>query len=187
MSTTAPGAVQVMTADDIRRALTRIAHEIIERNRGAEGLVLVGIQRRGAPMALRLGALIRQFEGVDVPVGTLDITLYRDDIRSRTPEVRATVMPVDLTGRTVVLVDEVFFTGRTVRAALDAVTDLGRPAAVRLAVLVDRGHRELPIRPDYVGRNLPTSLREHVSVLLEEIDGEDAVYIDKPDDEGEAA
>jgi pyrimidine operon attenuation protein/uracil phosphoribosyltransferase len=168
-----------MTADDIRRALTRVAHEIIEKNRGAEGVVLVGIQRKGAPLAARLQALIRQFENVEVPVGALDITLYRDDVQARTPEVRATRMPVDLTGATVVVVDEVFFTGRTARAALDALIDLGRPAAVQLAVLVDRGHRELPIRPDYVGKNLPTSRREHVVVRLQEIDGEDAVYLEK--------
>lgn len=175
--------VQVMAADDIRRALTRIAHEIIEKNRGAESLVLVGIQRKGAPLALRLQQLIQQFEGVEVPVGTLDITLYRDDALSRHHEVRSTHIPVHLAGQTVVLVDEVFFTGRTVRAALDGVMAFGRPAAVHLAVLVDRGHRELPIRPDYVGKNLPTSRREHVTVNLSEIDGEDAVYIEKPQED----
>jgi pyrimidine operon attenuation protein/uracil phosphoribosyltransferase len=175
----AEAAVMVMTADDIRRALTRIAHEIVEKNRGAEGLVLVGIQRKGAPLAARLQELIRRFEGVEVPVGTLDITLYRDDVLARPHEVRTTSIPGDLTGKTVVLVDEVFFTGRTIRAGLGAVMDLGRAAAVQLAVLVDRGHRELPIRPDYVGKNLPTSRREHVTVRLAEIDGEDAVYIEK--------
>jgi pyrimidine operon attenuation protein / uracil phosphoribosyltransferase len=175
----APG-VLVMTADDIRRALTRVAHEIIEKNRGAEALVLVGIQRKGAPLAARLQQLIRQIEETEVPVGTLDITLYRDDVLDRPHEVRSTRVPVDVTGKTVVVVDEVFFTGRTVRAALDAVVDLGRPAAVQLAVLVDRGHRELPIRPDYVGKNLPTARREHVTVCLREIEGEDAVYIEKP-------
>ena len=171
-----------MTADDVRRAVTRIAHEIIERNRGAEGLVLVGIQRKGAPLAGRLRDLIRQFESVETPVGTLDITLYRDDVLHRAHEVRATAMPVDLTGKTVVLVDEVCFTGRTTRAALDALIDLGRPASIQLAVLVDRGHRELPIRPDYVGKNLPTSRREHVSVHLREIEGEDGVFILKAAD-----
>jgi pyrimidine operon attenuation protein / uracil phosphoribosyltransferase len=180
MSETQGPAVLVMTADDIRRALTRIAHEIIEKNRGAEGLVLVGIQRKGAPLAARLQELIRRFEGVEVPEGALDITLYRDDVLARPHEVRSTRMPVDLTGKTVVVVDEVFFTGRTARAALDAVMDLGRPAAVQLAVLVDRGHRELPIRPDYVGKNLPTARREYVTVCLEEMEGEDAVYIRKP-------
>jgi pyrimidine operon attenuation protein/uracil phosphoribosyltransferase len=176
------GAVPVMTPDDIRRALTRIAHEIIEKNRGAEGLLLVGVQRKGAPLAARLQELIRRFEGVEVPAGALDITLYRDDVHARAPEVRATSLPVDLTGRTVILVDEVFFTGRTARAALDALVDLGRPAAIQLAVLVDRGHRELPIRPDYVGKNLPTARREHVRVHLQELEGEDAVYIEKPEE-----
>jgi pyrimidine operon attenuation protein/uracil phosphoribosyltransferase len=171
--------VLVMSGDDIRRALTRIAHEIIEKNRGAEALLLVGIQRKGAPLAARLQGLIRQIEGVEVPVGALDITLYRDDALARAHEVRSTRVPLDPTGLTVVVVDEVFFTGRTVRAALDAVMDLGRPASIQLAVLVDRGHRELPIRPDYVGKNIPTSRREHVDVRLQEIEGEDAVYIDK--------
>jgi pyrimidine operon attenuation protein/uracil phosphoribosyltransferase len=171
--------VVVMTADDIRRALTRIAHEIIEKNRGAAGLLLIGIQRRGAPLAERLQELIRRIESAEVPVGRLDITLYRDDVARGTHEVRATQVPVDPTGRTVVIVDEVFFTGRTSRAALDAVMDLGRPDAVQLAVLVDRGHRELPIRPDYVGKNLPTSRREHVLVRLREIEGEDCVLIEK--------
>jgi pyrimidine operon attenuation protein/uracil phosphoribosyltransferase len=180
MSQAAMDLVQVLTEDDLRRALTRIAHEIIEKNRGASDLVLVGIQRRGAPLAVRLAELVQRFEGVTVPVGTLDITLYRDDALHRRNEVRSTHVPVDITGKTVILVDEVLFTGRTARAALDAVIDLGRPAAVRLAALIDRGHRELPIRPDYVGRNLPTSLRERVAVRLREIDGEDAVYIEKP-------
>ena len=179
-----PGsAVPVMNGDDMRRALTRIAHEIIEKNRGASELVLVGIQRKGAPLAARLQELIRRIEGVEVPVGMLDITLYRDDVLARPHEVRATSIPVDPTGKTVVLVDEVFFTGRTIRAALDAVIDLGRPAAIQLAVLVDRGHRELPIRPDYVGKNLPTSRREHVTVFLQEVEGEDAIYIEKPYDD----
>jgi len=176
-------AVLVMTGDDIRRALTRIAHEIVEKNRGAQGLVLVGIQRKGAPLAQRLAELIHRFEGVEVPVGSLDITLYRDDALSRPHEVRSTQIPVDPTGRTVVIVDEVFFTGRTIRAALGAVMDLGRPAAIQLAVLVDRGHRELPIRPDYVGKNLPTSRREHVEVSLREFESEDAVYISKRPEE----
>jgi pyrimidine operon attenuation protein/uracil phosphoribosyltransferase len=171
--------VQVMTPDDVRRALTRIAHEIIEKNRGASDLVLVGIQRKGGPLATRLRQLVEQFEGVTVPVGLLDITLYRDDALARPHEVRSTQVPVDVNGKTVVLVDEVFFTGRTARAALDAVIDLGRPASVQLAVLVDRGHRELPIRPDYVGKNLPTARREHVTVHLQELEGEDAVYIEK--------
>lgn len=181
MSAHSNGGVGVMSADDIRRALTRIAHEIIEKNRGAEGLVLMGIQRKGAPLAARLGALIQQIEGVQVPTGALDITLYRDDVFQGSHEVRSTQVPVDVTGRAVVLVDDVFFTGRTTRAALDAVMDLGRPSSIQMAVLVDRGHRELPIRPDYVGKNLPTSRREHVRVSLQESDGEDAVHIVKPE------
>ncbi len=183
MSARTTHSVGVMTADDIRRALTRIAHEIIEKNRGAQGLVLLGIQRRGAPLALRLQALIRQIERVEVPTGALDITLYRDDVLQGAHEVRSTQVPVDMTARSVVLVDDVFFTGRTARAALDAVMDLGRPSSIQLAVLVDRGHRELPIRPDYVGKNLPTARREHVRLRLQETDGEDAVHIEKPDQE----
>jgi pyrimidine operon attenuation protein/uracil phosphoribosyltransferase len=173
-----------MSGDDLRRALTRIAHEIVEKNRGAEGLVLVGIQRKGVPLAARLRELIAGFEGVEVPVGTLDITLYRDDALAKPHEVRATQIPVDVTGKTVVLVDEVFFTGRTIRAALGAVMDHGRPAMIQLAVLVDRGHRELPIRPDYVGKNLPTARREHVDVRLREIESEDGVYIEKRGQDG---
>jgi pyrimidine operon attenuation protein/uracil phosphoribosyltransferase len=179
------GRTQVMDADDLRRAITRIAHEIVEKNRGAADLALVGIQSKGVPLARRLGELIRQFEGVEVPVGSLDITLYRDDVfqRLQAATVRSTEISFDVAGRRVVLVDEVFFTGRTIRAALDALIDLGRPAAIQLAVLVDRGHRELPIRPDYVGKNLPTSRREHVEVHLQELEGVDAVYIDKPGEE----
>jgi pyrimidine operon attenuation protein / uracil phosphoribosyltransferase len=182
---TGMGRTQVMDADDLRRAITRIAHEIVEKNRGAAELALVGIQSKGVPLARRLGSLIQQFEGVEVPVGSLDITLYRDDVfqRLQVAEVRATEVPFDVAGKRVVLVDEVFFTGRTIRAALDALIDLGRPAAIQLAVLVDRGHRELPIRPDYVGKNLPTSRREHVEVHLQELEGVDAVYIDKPAEE----
>jgi pyrimidine operon attenuation protein/uracil phosphoribosyltransferase len=176
---TTAGRNRVMDADDLRRALTRIAHEIIEKNRGAADLALVGIQSKGVPLAHRLGALIRQFEGVEVPVGSLDITLYRDDVFRRPHPVRLTEIPFDVAGKRVVLVDEVFFTGRTIRAALDALIDLGRPEAIQLAVLVDRGHRELPIRPDYVGKNLPTSRREHVEVHLQELEGDDSVYIDK--------
>ncbi len=171
-------AVQVMNAEEIRRALTRVAHEIVERNRGARDLVLVGILRKGAPLAERLARLIVEFEGIAVPVGMLDITLYRDDALRRPHVVRRTAMP-EVDDRVVVLVDEVIFTGRTIRAALDAVIDLGRPASVQLAVLVDRGHRELPIRPDFVGKNLPTSVREHVRLTLEEMEGEDAVFIVK--------
>ncbi|MDQ3980995.1 MAG: bifunctional pyr operon transcriptional regulator/uracil phosphoribosyltransferase PyrR [Actinomycetota bacterium] len=154
-----------MDASDLRRAVTRIAHEVVERNHGLEGVVLVGLQTGGAPLARRLAEQLRQIEGTDVPVGTLDVALYRDDIGIRPVIPQAvTDIPFDLTGKVVVLVDDVLFTGRTVRAALDAVNDYGRPRAVHLAVLVDRGHRELPIRPDYVGKNLPTRRDEVVDV-----------------------
>lgn len=180
-----PNSVQVMDADEIRRALTRIAHEIVERNHGGTNLVLVGVLRKGAPLAERLSALIEQSEGRPVPCGSLDATLYRDDALRRRPAVRRTELP-PVDDRVVVLVDEVLFTGRTARAAMDALMDLGRPSAVRLAVLVDRGHRELPIRPDYVGKNLPTAVREHVRVELTEIEGSDGVFIDKAPAESEA-
>jgi pyrimidine operon attenuation protein/uracil phosphoribosyltransferase len=171
---------QVMDAEEMRRAITRIAHEILEKNRGAQNLALVGILRRGAPLAERLAAIIEQIEGVRVPVGKVDIALYRDDYPERQPVVGRTEVPFDINEKAIVLVDEVFFTGRTVRAAITALVDLGRPANIQLAVLIDRGHRELPIRPDYVGKNLPTARAEHVAVLLKEIDGEDCVYIRKP-------
>ena len=161
----------VFDAGDLRRAHTRIAHEIVERNRGADDVVLVGLYTRGVAIAHRLAAAIAEFENVEVPVGALDVAFFRDDIALRpVSPAGPTEIPVDVTGRTVVLVDDVLFTGRTVRAALDALTDLGRPQAVQLAVLVDRGHRELPIRPDYVGKNLPTSLDEDVRVRLTETD-----------------
>jgi pyrimidine operon attenuation protein/uracil phosphoribosyltransferase len=167
-----------MEADDVRRALVRIAHEIVERNKGAEDLVLVGIRTRGAPLAERLASMIASFEGVSVPAGALDVTLYRDDVALKAPRgLEATTVPVDLDGRVVVLVDDVLYTGRTIRAAFDAVLDLGRPRSIRLAVLVDRGHRELPIRADHVGKNLPTAAEEVVKVHVTEIDGEDAVLI----------
>jgi pyrimidine operon attenuation protein/uracil phosphoribosyltransferase len=168
---------RVLEPDDIRRATTRIAHEIVERNRGASDLVLVGIRTRGAVFARRLAEQIRRVEGVDVPAGSLDVTLYRDDLATRGPlPVERTDVP-DLNDRVVVLVDDVLYTGRTVRAALNAIADLARPRAVQLAVLVDRGHRELPVRADYVGKNLPTSHREDVRVLLEEADGSEGVEI----------
>jgi pyrimidine operon attenuation protein / uracil phosphoribosyltransferase len=169
---------RVMGPDDIRRALTRIAHEIVEANRGTDDLVLVGIRTRGAPLADRIAAAIAEFEGVDLPSGALDVTLYRDDVALRSPRgLEATTVSGDLDGRVVVVVDDVLYTGRTIRAAFDAVLDLGRPRAIRLAVLVDRGHRELPIRADHVGKNLPTSSDEVVKVHVDEIDGEDAVLI----------
>ncbi len=177
------GAVQVMDADDIRRALRRIANEIVEKNHGAENLALVGILTRGVPLAERLAWLLQQIEGVAVPVGRLDIGLYRDDYASNPagrPALTPTAIPFDVTGKRIVLVDEVLFTGRTVRAAIAALLDLGRPASIQLAVLLDRGHRELPIRPDFVGKNVPTARQEHVQVLLREVDGEDRALIRKP-------
>ncbi len=172
---------QIMTAEEIRRAVVRISHELIERQAGTAGLVLVGIQRRGVPLAQRIAGAVRENEGVDLPVGALDITFYRDDLSlvAQQPVVKGTQLPVDLNDRTVVLVDDVLFTGRTIRAAMDALVDFGRPRAIRLAVLVDRGHRELPIRADHVGKNVPTSRDEVVKVSLDEIDGEDAVRIER--------
>jgi pyrimidine operon attenuation protein/uracil phosphoribosyltransferase len=171
---------QILSPDDIRRAITRIAHEIAERNEGVATVVLVGIRRRGVPLAQRIAGTLADFEGERVPVGTLDITLYRDDLRLRGPApiVRSTSIPLDITGRTVVLVDDVLYTGRTVRAALDALADLGRPARIQLAVLIDRGHRELPIRADFVGKNVPTANDERIETRLSEVDaGEDGVFI----------
>ena len=169
---------RVMEPDEVRRALTRIAHEIVERNKGTDDLVIVGIRTRGGPLADRVARLIAEFEGVDLPSGALDVTLYRDDVALRSPRnLESTTVPGDIDGRVVVLVDDVLYTGRTIRAAFDAILDLGRPRAIRLAVLVDRGHRELPIRADHVGKNLPTAADEIVKVHLEEIDGEDAVLI----------
>lgn len=168
----------VMDATAVERAVTRIAHEVLESNKGAEGLALVGIVTRGAVLAQRLADRIREIEGTDVPVGTLDISFYRDDVATRlNPEVHRTDIPFDPSERCVVLVDDVLFTGRTIRAAMDALMDYGRPSCIRLAVLVDRGHRELPIRADFVGKNVPTSSRERVKVRLAEEDGEDAVVI----------
>jgi len=170
---------RLLEAPEIRRAITRIAHEVLERNKGASHLALVGIAARGDDLARRLAAEIRRIEGVDVPVGALDITFYRDDIgmRSEAPEVHETRIRFDINGTVLVLVDDVLFTGRTIRAAMDALVDLGRPAAIQLAVLVDRGHRELPIRADYVGKNVPTRTDEEVRVRLAEVDGDDAVVV----------
>ena len=169
----------ILTAEELRRALTRIAHEILERNRGAEGLALVGVHTRGIPLAKRLAAKLHELEGVDVPLGQLDITLYRDDLSEIAvqPIIRETQIGFDMQPRRIILVDDVLYTGRTVRAALDALLDLGRPQSIQLAVLVDRGHRELPIRADYVGKNLPTARNELVKVKLEETDGLDAVEL----------
>jgi pyrimidine operon attenuation protein/uracil phosphoribosyltransferase len=172
---------QIMTADEIRRATVRLSHEIVEKQAGTEGLALVGIQRRGVPLARRIAASIEEHEQVRLPVGALDITFYRDDLSlvAQQPVVKGTDLPFDLNGLTVVLVDDVLYTGRTIRAAMDALVDFGRPHAIRLAVLVDRGHRELPIRADHVGKNVPTSREELVRVHLSEVDGEDGVDIDR--------
>src|SRR5215475_9609624 len=169
----------VLTSEEIRRALSRIAHEILERTHGGEGVVLLGIPTRGVYLARRLAARIGEFEGAPVPHGSLDVTMHRDDLRLRPARAlqRTEVPPDGVDGKTVVLVDDMLFSGRTVRAALDALNDIGRPRAVQLAVLVDRGHRELPIRADYVGKNLPTADREMVRVLLTETDGEDSVLL----------
>ena len=169
----------LMDSEGIRRALTRISHEIVEKNKGVENIVLVGIRTRGVPIAERLAANIEKIEGQKPPVGVLDITLYRDDLSTLAyqPIVRPTELPVDITGKTVVLVDDVLYTGRTIRAALDAIIDNGRPKTIQLAVLVDRGHRELPIRADFVGKNVPTSSKEVISVQLQATDEAENVIL----------
>ncbi len=173
----------VLSTDDVERALRRIAYEILEHNRGADQVVLLGIHTRGAPLAARLGTYLAEIEDTGVTVGTLDIGLYRDDLDHRpTVPLGPTEIPGPIDDRTVVLVDDVLFTGRTIRAALDALADIGRARRVQLAVLVDRGHRELPIRPDYVGKNMPTSLAERVMVKIDEVDGAEGVWIaDRPE------
>lgn len=176
------GVVQVMDGDDIRRAVTRIAHEIVEKNHGVTNVALIGVLSRGVPLAERLAKLLVQIESVEVSVGRLDIGLYRDDFASHPfsrPALAPTSIPFNVDAKHIILVDDVLFTGRTVRAAISAVLDLGRPASVQLAVLLDRGHRELPIRPDFVGKNLPTARNEHVQLYLLEDDGEDRVEIVK--------
>lgn len=169
----------IMDSEAIRRALVRIAHEIIEKNKGVEDVVIVGIRTRGVPLAQRIAAEINAIENCEMTVGMLDITLYRDDLSTLgyNPVVHGTDINFDLSGKHVVLVDDVLYTGRTIRAALDAVIDMGRPKIIQLAVLVDRGHKELPIRADYVGKNVPTSQKETIEVVLNEIDGTDEVYI----------
>src|ERR687886_696764 len=175
------GQKKLLGADDIRRAVARLAHEVVERNEGVESLVLVGLRTRGVPLARRVQQRIAEFEGVEVPLGELDVTLYRDDVHQRAPRTLSpTSIPVDISDKTVVLVDDVLYTGRTIRAALDALIDLGRPRAIQLVCLVDRGHRELPIRPDYVGKNVPTSRHEKVAVRLVEVDGIDEVILIQP-------
>ncbi len=173
--------------EEMRRAILRIAHEIVERNRGTLGVALVGIRRRGVPLAERIREAIRGIEGEEVPIGTLDITLYRDDLALISPQpiVRATELPFQVEEKILILVDDVLFTGRTIRAALGAIMDYGRPLAIQLAVLIDRGHRELPISADYVGRNVPTSKREIVQVYLREEDGVDCVTIEEMDERTE--
>src|SRR5258705_3327031 len=174
---------QVLDDAALDRALTRIAHEILERNGGAKDLAFVGLRTGGITLAQRLAAKIASIDGAQLPVGTLDITLYRDDLDMRgAPVIRGTDIPFSIKNKTVVLVDDVLYTGRTIRAALDALIDLGRPRMIQLAILVDRGHRELPIRPDYVGKNLPTSRRETVAVRMREHDGEDRVVIEAPEE-----
>jgi pyrimidine operon attenuation protein / uracil phosphoribosyltransferase len=179
--TSAPISTELMSSEEVRRALTRMAHELVERNGGVDRVALVGIRTRGVPLARRIARLIHEFEGATVPVGELDITLYRDDLQRRVKLPSGpTALPVDMRGRKVVLVDDVLYTGRTIRAAMDAVIDFGRPRAIQLLVLVDRGHRELPIRADYVGKNVPTSRAESVEVRLMEVDGRDEVVLRKP-------
>ncbi|CAM3756533.1 bifunctional pyr operon transcriptional regulator/uracil phosphoribosyltransferase PyrR [Alkalicoccus chagannorensis] len=172
---------ELLDEQAVRRALTRIAHEIIEKNKGIRSCVLVGIKTRGAYLAQRLAERIKDIEGEAIDTGEIDITLYRDDLTHKTnsaePEVHGTDIDVEVSGRTVILVDDVLYTGRTVRAALDAVIDLGRPSQIQLAVLVDRGHRELPIRPDYIGKNVPTAKSEVVEVKLQEVDSEEGVHL----------
>jgi len=171
----------VLTEDDIRRILARVAHEIVERNQGCDGIVLVGIHTRGVPLASRIASNIKGFENADIPVGALDISLYRDDVSSLESQLplHPTVIPTTIADRCVILVDDVLYTGRSIRAAMDAVIDIGRPRSIHLAVLIDRGHRELPIRADYVGKNMPTSRDEEVEVRLVETDGRDEVAIVK--------
>ena len=175
---------EIVDADGLRRIVTRIAHEIVERNKGVADLVLVGIRRRGVPLAKRMAEKIQEFEGTAPAEGSLDITLYRDDLSTvaHQPVVGSSEIPVDVNNKVVVLVDDVLYTGRTVRAAMDALIDFGRPRAIQLAVVVDRGHRELPIRADYVGKNVPTSKKEVIGVKLAEVDGVDAVVIKEPEE-----
>ena len=175
--------LELMDRGRLARTLLRMAHEIAERHHDLRGVVMVGVRTRGVTLAQRLQAKIAAIDGAQLPVGTLDITLYRDDLDLRgAPVIRGTDIPFSIKNKTVVLVDDVLYTGRTIRAALDALIDLGRPQSIQLAILIDRGHRELPIRPDYIGKNLPTSRRETVAVRLKEHDGEDRVVIEEPEE-----
>jgi len=169
----------IMDADKIKRSVVRMAHEIVEQNRGTEDLVIIGVRRRGVPLGERLAAIISEAEGTSVPFGVIDITLYRDDLTllAEHPVIHRTEIPFSIQGKTVILVDDVLFTGRTIRAALDALMDIGRPKSIQLAVLIDRGHRELPIQADYVGKKVPTSKHEIIEVKFTETDGEDKVVI----------
>ena len=174
-----PESTTILNAQAIHRVLTRIAHEIVERNDSSQSVVVVGVQRGGIHLAERLGLLLKGIWGHPVPVGKIDVSMHRDDLGDHAaPNIQPTIMPFDLNGKTVVLVDDVLFSGRTTRAALDALNDFGRPRRVQLAVLVDRGHRQLPIKPDFVGKNVPTSINERIDVLLKEEGGEDAVYLE---------
>lgn len=175
-----PDKSTILNAQAIHRVLTRIAHEIVERNDSANSIVVVGVQRGGIHLAERLGGLLKTIWGHPVPVGKLDVSMHRDDLDQHSaPNIQPTVMPFDISGKTVVLVDDVLYSGRTTRAALDALNDFGRPRRIQLAVLVDRGHRELPIKPDFVGKNVPTAANERIDVQLKETGGEDAVYLEK--------
>jgi len=170
---------KILDEQAIQRTITRLAHEILEKNRGAENIALVGIQTRGEFLAYRIKNKLQEIEGIDVPAGILNITIYRDDVRVKLkqPEVKATNILFDINDKDIILIDDVLYTGRTVRAAMDALTDLGRYSSIQLLVLVDRGHRELPIKADYIGKNVPTSIDEEIRVKLKEVDGEDAVYL----------
>ena len=174
----------ILSSTDVDRVIKRISHEILERNRGSGDLAIIGLQKRGVPLARRIGSNIEEFEGTNVPFGMLDISLYRDDFGQKIKrEIGKTEIDFDVTNKNVILVDDVLFTGRTIRAALDAIIDLGRPNSIQLVVLIDRGHRELPIRADYVGKNLPTSRNEMVEVKFEETDGEDSVILVEKDED----
>ena len=177
---------KIFDSDSFRRTVTRLAHEVVERNKGTENLAIVGIRTRGEYLARRLAKKIEEIEGRTVQVGILDITLYRDDLRGRLdqPQLKSTEILFDITGKVVVLVDDVLFTGRTIRSALNALTDLGRPALIELLVLIDRGHRELPIKAEFIGKNIPTSLKQEIKVMMTETDSEDGVYLADVEDDG---